>query len=64
MVRKNYKWNISIEEGKKIVDDKITSILTDRGKIELSELKFSSFLEVWILPLKIIKEKEPTKFYS
>jgi len=40
MVRKNYKWNISIEEGKKIVDDKITSILTDRGKIELSELNF------------------------
>ena len=40
MVRKNYKWNISIEEGKKIVDDKITSILTDRGKTELSELNF------------------------
>ena len=40
MVRKNYKWNISIEEGKKIVDDKITGILTDRGKIELSELNF------------------------
>ena len=40
MVRKNYKWNISIEEGKKIVDDKITFILTERGKIELSELNF------------------------
>lgn len=40
MVRKNYKWNISIEEGKKIVDEKITSILTDRGKIEISELNF------------------------
>ena len=40
MVRKNYKWNISVEEGKKIVDDKITSILTDGGKIEISELNF------------------------
>ena len=40
MVRKSYKWNISIEEGKKIVDDKITSILKDTGKIEISELNF------------------------
>ena len=40
MVRKNYKWNISIEEGKKIVDEKINSILRDTGKIEISELNF------------------------
>ena len=40
MVRKNYKWNISIEEGKKIVDEKINSILRETGKIEISELNF------------------------
>lgn len=40
MVRKNYKWNISIEEGKKIVDEKINSILKDTGEIEISELNF------------------------
>lgn len=42
MVHKNYKWNISKEEGSKILDDKIKEILLERnGKIEISELNFA-----------------------
>tara|TARA_Y100000817_G_scaffold213277_1_gene167603 strand:+ start:6939 stop:7292 length:354 start_codon:yes stop_codon:yes gene_type:complete len=40
MVRKNYKWNISKEEGEKIIDDKIKEILSDKGEMEISELNF------------------------
>ena len=42
MVHKNYKWNISKEEGSEIVDNKIKEILLERnGKIEISELNFA-----------------------
>lgn len=42
MVHKNYKWNISKEEGSKLLDDKIREILIERdGKIEISELNFA-----------------------
>jgi hypothetical protein len=42
MVRKNYKWNISKEEGSKILDDKIREILIERNdRIEISELNFA-----------------------
>ena len=40
MVRKNYKWNISKEEGEKMIDDKIKEILSDKGEMEISELNF------------------------
>tara|TARA_Y100001935_G_scaffold255162_3_gene266860 strand:+ start:6752 stop:7105 length:354 start_codon:yes stop_codon:yes gene_type:complete len=40
MVRKNYKWNISKEEGEQIIDDKIKEILSDKGEMEISELNF------------------------
>ena len=40
MVRKNYKWNISKEEGKEIISSKIKEILSDKGEMELSELSF------------------------
>ena len=40
MVRKNYKWNISKEEGEKIIGDKISEILSDKGEMEISELNF------------------------
>ena len=40
MVRKNYKWNISKEDGEKIVDDKINEILSDKGEMEISELNY------------------------
>ena len=40
MVRKNYKWNISKEEGEKIISDKINEILSDNGEMEISELNF------------------------
>ena len=40
MVRKNYKWNISKEDGEKIVDDKINGILSDKGEMEISELNY------------------------
>lgn len=40
MVRKNYKWNISKEEGRQIIDDKIKEILSDKGEMEISELNF------------------------
>lgn len=42
MVHKNYKWNISKEEGSKILDDKIREILIERNdRIEISELNFA-----------------------
>lgn len=42
MVHKNYKWNISKEEGSEILDDKIREILSEyNGKIEISELNFA-----------------------
>ena len=42
MVHKNYKWNISKEEGSEILDDKIREILVEHnGKIEFSELNFA-----------------------
>tara|TARA_Y100000996_G_C22154970_1_gene492053 strand:- start:50 stop:394 length:345 start_codon:yes stop_codon:yes gene_type:complete len=42
MVHKNYKWNISKEEGLNIVDNKIKEILLERnGRIEISELNFA-----------------------
>ena len=40
MVRKNYKWNISKEEGVKIVNEKVKEILSTQGEIEISELNF------------------------
>ena len=40
MVRKNYKWNISKEEGEKLISDKINEILSDKGEMEISELIF------------------------
>ena len=40
MVRKNYKWNISKEEGEKLISDKINEILSDKGEMEISELNF------------------------
>ena len=40
MVRKNYKWNISKEDGEKIIGDKINEILSDKGEMEISELNF------------------------
>ena len=40
MVRKNYKWNISKEEGVKIVIQKVKEILSTQGEIEISELNF------------------------
>ena len=42
MVHKNYKWNISKEEGSKLLDDKIREILVERNdRIEISELNFA-----------------------
>lgn len=42
MVHENYKWNISKEEGSKILDDKIREILIERNdRIEISELNFA-----------------------
>lgn len=42
MVHTNYKWNISKEEGSKILDDKIREILIERNdRIEISELNFA-----------------------
>ena len=42
MVHKNYKWNISKEEGEKIAKDIINEILTEQknNSIELNELIF------------------------
>jgi len=42
MVHKNYKWNISKEEGRKIAIDTINEILTEQknNSIELNELIF------------------------
>ena len=42
MVHKNYKWNISKEEGGKIAKDMINEILTEQknNSIELNELIF------------------------
>ena len=40
MVRKNYKWNISKEDGEKLISDKINEILSDKGEMEISELIF------------------------
>jgi hypothetical protein len=40
MVRKNYKWNISKEEGEKIINEKITEILSRNGEMELADLNF------------------------
>jgi hypothetical protein len=42
MVHKNYKWNISKEEGRKIAIDCINEILTEQknNSIELNELIF------------------------
>ena len=57
MVRKNYKWNISKEEGEKIIGDKISEILSDKGEMEISELNFLFKPVVEILPLKIIRKK-------
>lgn len=40
MVHKNYKWNISIEEGKQIAFDSITDILKEKkeNNIQINEL--------------------------
>lgn len=40
MVRKNYKWNISREDGEKLINEKINEILLNKGEMELSELQF------------------------
>ena len=40
MVRKNYKWNISKEEGEKLINDTIQEILSNKGVMEISELNF------------------------
>ena len=41
-MRRNYKWNISKEEGIQIINDKIKEILLDsNNKMELSELNFA-----------------------
>ena len=40
MVRKNYKWNISKEDGEDMINDKIKEILSDKGEMEISELNF------------------------
>tara|TARA_B100000427_G_C15082037_1_gene408920 strand:+ start:128 stop:472 length:345 start_codon:yes stop_codon:yes gene_type:complete len=42
MVHKNYKWNLSKEQGSVIVNDKIKEILCDsNNRMELSELNFA-----------------------
>ncbi len=40
MVRKNYKWNISKEEGEKIINEKITNFLSSNGEMELADINF------------------------
>jgi|TARA_B110000908_G_C10194306_1_gene422101 hypothetical protein len=40
MVRINYKWNISKEEGEELINGKIKEILYDKGTMEISELIF------------------------
>jgi|TARA_B110000967_G_C18854263_1_gene546263 hypothetical protein len=40
MVRINYKWNISKEEGAELINGKINDILSDKGPMEISELIF------------------------
>ena len=42
MVHKNYKWNISVEEGKKIAFDSIKEILKEKKEnhIQINELIF------------------------
>ena len=42
MVHKNYKWNISVEDGKKLAFDSIMEILEEKkeNKIKINELIF------------------------
>ena len=40
MVRKNYKWNISKEEGGEIINEKITEVLSGNGEMEIADIYF------------------------
>ena len=39
MVRKNYKWSISKEDGEKLINETLKEILESKGEMEISDLK-------------------------
>ena len=58
MVRKNYKWNISKEEGEKLINDTIQEILSNKGVMEISELNFFIQSHSRDITIKNIKKKK------